>query len=40
VVVDPQLAIKTFRSTTTSWLSTVTVPAVGVNRFGGVTEYE
>jgi hypothetical protein len=40
VVDDPQLAIKTPKLTTTSWLPTVTVPAPGVNRFGGVTEYE
>lgn len=40
VVDDPQLAMKTYKVTKTSWLSTVTAPAPGVNRFAGETEYE
>jgi len=40
VVVDPQLERKRSKLTTTTWLSTVTVPAFGVKREGGVTEYE
>jgi hypothetical protein len=39
VVVDPQLERKRSRLTTASWLSTVTVPALGVSRFAAVTEY-
>jgi hypothetical protein len=40
VVVDPQLERKRSRLITTSWLSTVTVPAFGVKREDGETEYE